>query len=235
MSPSPQADRQVDADMEAIRARILELGGFAEMQFGQALHALFEQDSMLARQVIDQDHRVSRLQQEIDRMCFATISRRQSAPPHLRLIVSQARSVQCLRRIGGEAKQIAHVVERLATPNRLPSPGASQVRPGAQLAQDMVRAALDSLARLDAAGARRVIESNDAAERESLSMLQQLVRFMTGAPHAISASLEVLAVARSIENIRNHAKAISELVIDTVDQQGTAAHPVATSGGYPYL
>jgi phosphate transport system protein len=211
-----------DADLEAVHARILAMGGVAELQFRQALDALFEEDAVLARQAIDQDHRLNQLQAEIDRMCFAIIARHQPAANDLRLIVTSTKSVVHLKRIGDEVRKIAQVVERLALPRHLAVQNFLQIRSSARFAQNMLRDTLDCFARFDSRSAKQIIESDEWGKTESLSVLHHLTRFMADNPRAISASLEILMIARAIESIRHHIKTMSELVIEASNNKTTS-------------
>ncbi len=211
-----------DADLEAVHARILAMGGVAELQFKQALDALFEEDAVLARQAIDQDHRLSQLQAEIDCMCFAIVARHQPAANDLRLIVTSTKSVVHLKRIGDEVRKIAQVVERLALPRHLAVQNFLQIRSSARFAQNMLRDTLDCFARFDSRSAKQIIESDEWGKTESLSVLHHLTRFMADNPRAISASLEILMIARAIESIRHHIKTISELVIEASNNKATS-------------
>ncbi len=206
--------KRFDTDLEAISARVLEMGGLAEMQVNQALNALFAEDVFLARQVIDQDQQLDRLEMEIDRMCCTTIARHHPTANDLKLVLSSAKSIVHLERIGDEAKKIAHMAERLSTHNCLAVQNFSQIRHSAGLAQKMLCDVLDSFARLDSCAARNVMNSDSLANEESLCMLRILIGLMTDNPQAISASLEILLVAKALERIRDHIKTISELVID---------------------
>ena len=59
--------RHLDDELNSLRDRVLLLGGEAEAALDRAMHALTERDSEVARQVLDNDDRVDRLEVEIDR------------------------------------------------------------------------------------------------------------------------------------------------------------------------
>jgi phosphate transport system protein len=81
------------------------------------------------------------------------------------------------------------------------------------LALAMVRAALDSFARLDTATATRVARDDLDLDDEFRGILRQLITFMMEDPRTISLSLEILFVAKALERIGDHAKNIGEYVI----------------------
>ncbi|HXJ10448.1 MAG TPA: PhoU domain-containing protein, partial [Burkholderiales bacterium] len=63
---SEHLSKQFDADLEAIRSRVLEMGGLVESQIRRALDALASGDCALAGEVITNDHRVNAMEVAID-------------------------------------------------------------------------------------------------------------------------------------------------------------------------
>jgi len=80
--------KQYDAELEAVRAKVLEMGGLVELQIVQALEALVKLDTNLAKEVMVNDKRVNTLEIEIDEDCSHIIARRQPAAGDVRPCVS---------------------------------------------------------------------------------------------------------------------------------------------------
>ena len=83
--------RHLDDELNSLRDRVLLLGGEAEAALERAMKALTERDSELARQVLENDDRVDRLEVEIDRQCIDIIALRQPAARDLRFVISVAK------------------------------------------------------------------------------------------------------------------------------------------------
>ena len=66
MSSSEHISRQFDADLEAIRAHVLQMGGLVESQIKSAVESLVTGDVALMNRVISDDHRVNAMEVEID-------------------------------------------------------------------------------------------------------------------------------------------------------------------------
>ena len=81
----------------------------------------------------------------------------------------------------------------------------------------MLRQALDSLARLDAASARAVILADKAVDSEFRAIVRQLITYMMEDPRTISTALDIIWIARAIERIGDHAKNVAEQVIFVVE------------------
>ncbi len=214
-----------DAELENIRALILQMCGLVEIQFNMALHALFESNSYLARQVIDQDQQVNRMEVEVDSLCCSLIARRKPTASDLRLIVNATKIIVHMERIGDEAKKVAHIAERRAQQYRLAIPRPLRLNQTTELTRSMLEDVLDSYARLDPRSARKVIEQNDLLKEEFVILFHHLVEFMTENPHTISASLETLFVVKAIERMGDHIKFISELVIGSSNRYYDTQYP----------
>ncbi|MDD4882460.1 MAG: PhoU domain-containing protein, partial [Gallionellaceae bacterium] len=79
--------KQFDADLEAVRARVLEMGGLVEDQVNKAVEALVTQNAQLAEEVIANDSLVNSLEITSDEACTQIIALRQPAASDLRMIM----------------------------------------------------------------------------------------------------------------------------------------------------
>jgi len=101
--------RHLDDELNSLRDRVLLLGGETESALDRAMQALTERDSEIARQVLDNDDRIDRLEVEIDRQCIEIIALRQPAARDLRFVISVAKMAPVLERIADHAANIARV------------------------------------------------------------------------------------------------------------------------------
>ena len=206
--------KQFDAELEAIRSRVLEMGGLVEAQIRRALDALTTGDRSLADEVIANDRRVNGMEVAVDGECSQVIVKRQPAANDLRLILAITKTVTDLERIGDEAQKIARMAKSIherGLDGR--APRTVEVRHAAEVALAMLRHALDAFARLDVAAAADVIRDDAAIDSEFRSILRQLITYMMEDPRTISSALEVVWVAKAIERIGDHAKNMAEQVI----------------------
>jgi phosphate transport system protein len=203
-----------DDELNSIRAHILEMSGLVEMQLRQSLLALFETNTVIARQVVDQDYSVNQLEVLIDRLCVTAIAREQPAACDLQSIVISTKIVVELEHIGDEAKKIARIAERIAEQKHLAKRHFSGIRLAAQLAQQKLAEVIDSFTRLDNLAAYKLLGSEDLINEEFNIILGELIQSMSDDPRTISSSLELVFVAKAIERIGSHIKHFSKLVID---------------------
>ena len=213
MSTTLHTIKQFDVELEAVRAKVLEMGGLVEEQIEKAVEALHEADLALAEHVIAEDHHVNALEVSIDENCTYIIARRQPAASDLRLIIAIIKTITDLERMGDEAEKIARMAKMIHTSERLMHTRPVDLRHVAQLAVDMLRRALDSFARLDTNTAMQILRDDLDVDESFRGILRQLITFMMEDPRTISNSIELLFAAKAIERIGDHAKNIAEYVI----------------------
>lgn len=207
---------QFDAELGAISNRVLEMGGLVESQVAQAIYALTHFSTETAQQVLLQEERVNQMELEIDHELSAIIARRQPTARDLRLLIAVSKGIANLERGGDEAARIARTVQRLINTgisSRLP---VGDLAFGAELAVAQLRKALDAFARLDAVRALEVLKQDDQIDQEFEGLLRKLITYMMEDPRTISASIDLVFVAKAIERIGDHAKNLAEVIIYVV-------------------
>jgi len=213
MVNTEHTSKQFDAELEAIRARVLQMGGMVESQIRLAIESLISGDVELMNRVIEDDHRVNALEVEIDESCNHVLVRRQPAAGDLRMITTVIKTITDLERIGDEAEKIARMAKLLSQKERLRHPRYHQIKQASDIALDMLRKSLDAFARLDLSMAAQVVRQDEQVDEEFRSIMRYLITFMMEDPRTISTSLEILFVAKAIERIGDHAKNMSEYVV----------------------
>ena len=206
---------QFDAELSGISTRVLEMGGLVEAQVAQAVQALTQFSAELAAQVLRTEERVNQMEMEIDRDLSSIIARRQPTARDLRLLIAVSKTIGNLERVGDEAARIARTVQRLmgaGLPSRLRLP-VGDVSFEASLATASLRRALDAFARLDAQAALDVIKHDNEIDAEFDGLLRKLVTYMMEDPRTISASIDLVFVAKAIERVGDHAKNLAEQII----------------------
>ena len=213
MVNTEHTSKQFDTELEAIRARVLQMGGIVESQIRLAIESLISGDVELMNRVIEDDHRVNAMEVEIDEICNHVLVRRQPAAGDLRMITTVIKTITDLERIGDEAEKIARMAKLLSQKERLRHPRYHQIKQASDIALDMLRKSLDAFARLDLSLAAQVVRQDEQVDEEFRSIMRYLITFMMEDPRTISTSLEILFVAKAIERIGDHAKNMSEYVV----------------------
>jgi len=205
--------KQFDTELEAVRARVLQMGGLVEDQIGRAVNALVTGDTVAAARVVQDDHRVNALEVAIDEECSSIIARRQPAAVDLRVLMMVVKTITDLERIGDEAAKIARMTQHIYESERPTIPRMAEIRTVADIALGMLRNSLDAFARLDLTIAAQVVRQDEQVDNAFRGILRQLITFMMEDPRTISHAIEILFIAKAIERIGDHAKNMSEYVV----------------------
>ncbi len=204
---------QFDSELNSVSSRVMELGGLVESQIQQAIYALSHFSVDAADQVMTTEARVNAMEVDIDRDLSSIIARRQPTARDLRLLMAISKTTANLERVGDEANKIARMVKSIignGAPRTLPS---SELRVAADMASALLRKALDAFARLDTATAVSILKEDDLIDKEFDGFVRKLITYMMEDPRTISASLDLLFLAKAIERIGDHAKNIAEFII----------------------
>ena len=205
---------QFDSELNGVSSRVMELGGLVESQIRHAMYALSQFSAEPATKVIELEDSVNAMEVDIDREISSIIARRQPTARDLRLLIAMSKTTANLERVGDEAHKIARmvlsIIEKSGTVRALP---ASELRVAADLASGLLRKALDAFARLDTATAVAILKEDDLIDKEFDGFVRKLITYMMEDPRTISASLDLLVLAKAIERIGDHAKNIAEFII----------------------
>jgi len=221
---------QFDSELSGVSTRVLEMGGLVEAQVAQAIYALTNFSEETAAQVLVQEERVNQMEIDIDRDLSSIIARRQPTARDLRLLIAISKTIGNLERVGDEAARVARTVQRLVATgmsSRLKLPVAD-VSFEASLATALLRKSLDAFARLDVEKAVEVIKQDDQIDQEFEGLMRKLITFMMEDARTISASIDLVFVAKAIERVGDHAKNLAEQIIYIVKGTDVRHNPVET-------
>ena len=132
------------------------------------------------------------------------------------MLIAISKTTANLERAGDESEKIARMVKAIVASGAARSLPASELRVASDLASALLRKALDAFARLDVTAAISILKEDDLIDAEFDGFVRKLVTYMMEDPRTISASLDLLFIAKAIERIGDHAKNIAEFIIYVV-------------------
>ncbi|MGZ3256274.1 MAG: phosphate signaling complex protein PhoU [Croceibacterium sp.] len=199
-----------DEDITRLRGLIAEMGGLAEVAVQEAMQALISGDEELARQVVERDTKLDRLENEVDEMAIRVIALRAPMADDLREVIAALKIGGVVERIGDYAKNIAKRAGRIEGRRRFEP--LTLIPAMADVAVEMVHDVLTAYAARDPVLARDVIERDDKVDAFYDSIFRNLVSYMMENPATISSAAQLLFVARNLERIGDHATNVAEMV-----------------------
>ena len=209
-------------ELEQLKTRLLEMGGLAEERVRTAVRALVERDSALVERVLAGDGPINRLHIEIDSRCFKLLALHQPMAVDLRAIVSAVKINTDLERVGDLAINIAEAVRRYT--RHPPVKELIDIPRMAEIAQRMLRNALDSYVRRDIELAHGVLNEDDTLDALKTQVFRELLTYMLQDTHTIEPSLDLILISRHLERIGDHATNVAEDVIFMVSARDVRHH-----------
>jgi phosphate transport system protein len=214
--------RHFQEELEQLKTRLLEMGGLAEERVRAAVRAVVNRDPVLVEKVLTGDVAINQLHIEVDDRCFKLLALHQPMAVDLRSIVAAVKINSDLERVGDLAVNIAEAVGRY-----LQHPALQElvdIPRMAEIAQDMLRDALDAYVRHDMALAQSVLNKDDELDALKTGVFRDLVTHMVRDPETIEPALDLLLISRHLERIGDHATNIAEDVIFMVSAKDVRHH-----------
>lgn len=217
-------ERHFDHELKDLNNDILRMGAFAEEAIYKSVEALKTRDRDLAQSVIDHDALIDQLELIIDEKCIDLIALHQPMAKDLRFITTGMKINNELERIADIAVDIAQrTLEIVDKPLLKPLIDIPKL---AQVAQNMIKGAIDAFVKNDMDLARKVLMS-DAQADELRNIIQKeliedyMVKDGSTAPRAV----QLLLIARFLERICDHTTNIAEDVIYMIQAKVVKHHP----------
>ena len=203
--------RHFQEELDVLKSRLLEMGGLAEQRVRRAVQGLAEREHELIESVLVGDEPINALQLEIDDRCLKLLALHQPMATDLRAVMAAVKINTDLERVGDLAVNIAEAAKRYAM--HPPVKKLIDIPKMADIAQAMLRDALDSYVRRDMALARQVLHQDDSLDALKTQIFRELLSFMLKDPSTIEAALDLILVSRHLERIGDHATNVAEDVI----------------------
>ncbi len=209
--------------LEVLKERLLVMGGLAEERVRAVVEALVDRNVDLVDAVQMGDEPINSLHIEIDNRCFKLLALHQPMAADLRAIVAGVKINTDLERVGDLAVNIAEAVRRyLLHP---PVKQLIDIPRMAEIAQRMLRDALDSFVRRDVDLAQAVLNEDDKLDALKTQVFRELLTYMLQDPGTIEPGLDLILISRHLERIGDHATNIAEDVIFMVSARDVRHHP----------
>ena len=218
-------DRQVPhfrEELEALQGRLLEMGGLAEERVRAALHGLVQRDPAVINKVLSGDEPVNQLHIEVDNRCFRLLALHQPMATDLRAIVAAVKINTDLERVGDLAVNIAEAGKRYI--GHAPVKQLIDIPQMGDIAQAMLRDALDAYVKQDSELATKVLNEDDRLDSLKAQVFRDLLTHMLQNQGTVEPSLDLILVSRHLERIGDHATNIAEDVIFMVSALDVRHH-----------
>ncbi len=214
--------RHFEDELSALRDDLLYMASLAEQSVSSAIQALIQRDAELASKVIQEDRLLNELEVKIDNQCIQLFALHQVVASDLRFIASSMKINNDLERIGDHAVNIAEkVLELIKEPQLKPLIDIPRM---AELAQGMVKDALDAFLHKDTEKAIQVCERDDQVDALDDQVLRELLTYMSADPKTIPRALALIMISKNLERVADLSTNIAEEVVFIVEARTIKHH-----------
>ncbi|MFH1593615.1 MAG: phosphate signaling complex protein PhoU [Candidatus Omnitrophota bacterium] len=217
-------ERYLDQELKELNKDILKMGAYAEEAIFKSVEAIRNRDKALAKSVIDNDNNIDKLELTVDERCIDLIARHQPMAKDLRFITTGMKINAELERIADIAVDIAQrTLEIVDKPLLKPLVDIPKL---AEVAQNMVKMAIDSFVKGDIGLAKKVLLSDPEADNLRNLIQKELIEdYMLKDASTAPRAVQLLLIARFLERICDHTTNIAEDVIYMVQAEVVRHHP----------
>ena len=209
-------------ELEALQGRLLEMGGLAEERVRAAIQGLVTREPALFEKVLLGDEPINQLHIEVDNRCFRLLALYQPMATDLRAIVAAVKINTDLERVGDLAVNIAEAGTRYIS--HPPVKKLIDIPQMGDIAQSMLRDALDAFVKRDTRLAHQVLNEDDRLDSLKTQVFRDLLTYMLKDQTTVEPSLDLILVSRHLERIGDHATNIAEDVIFIVSARDVRHH-----------
>jgi len=206
-----------DQQLRALQDDLLRLASLVESSIGRSITALRNQDVDEARRIIADDDLIDRRQYALEDKALLLIARQAPMAADLRMISAVISIASELERIGDYAEGIAEITIRGANEPLLKP--LIDVPRMAELAQAMLRSAVDAFVNRDVEAARRLVAEESEVDALTTQVQNEVLSIMLRDPKNIERGLHLIFVAHNLERVADRTTNIAERLVFLVTGQ----------------
>ncbi|HEV2532337.1 phosphate signaling complex protein PhoU [Phenylobacterium sp.] len=199
------------AELRALVAEVIRMGGLAEAQVVDAVDAVVRRDVPLAQALIVRDLRLDDMQADIERRALTLIAEQGPSDEDLRQAVSTLKLAMNLERCGDLARNMAKRSLVLSGSDPV-LPLMSAIERMGRLVAARLHEVLNAYATQEMAAAMTVWRRDEEVDEHYESIFRELLTLMANEPDTVAPGAHLLFIAKNLERIGDHATNIAEIL-----------------------
>ena len=210
-------ERRFEHQLDDLKEELLKMGGAVEESIAQSVHALVERDDALIGVVFDGGKKIDEWEVFIEEECLKLLATQQPVARDLRLIATMIKINKDLERINDEA---VNIVQRAQVLNTMPLlKPLIDIPRMAQLAQGMLKDALDAFVNRDVNLARDVCKRDEQLDLLRDQIFRELLTYLQdkSAADTVDRAIYLILVSRHLERIGDNTSNVAENVVYMVE------------------
>lgn len=212
-----------DQELKKLKEKLLKMAALTEGAIRLSIEALKNKDKELAKEVINADSEVDKIELEIEEKSIELLATRQPVAIDLRFLTTGMKINSELERIADLAVNICQRVLQIAD-EPLVKP-LIDIPKLADLARQMVKETIDAFVNRDKKLAKKVILSDSEADKLRNAVYYELVDdYIVKDGSCGPRAVPLILIARHLERICDHATYIAEDIIYMIDAKRVKHH-----------
>lgn len=202
--------KKVEHEYLELKTMLASMCKITTSMLHDAIRALVERDSTLAKEVILRDDKVDALDSSIDEQCLKILALYEPKAIDLRFIVTVLRIIVDLERVGDHCTKIAQEAIKL---NQSPP-----VKPYIDLPRmagctvSMLEDAVSAFFQRDVDAALEIINRDDEVDTLDKKIMAELFNYINDDPDNNRNIIALMMITRSIERIADYATNVGEVI-----------------------
>ena len=201
---------RLEEQLAQLNDSLIEMGSVVEKAISNATKALIEQDTQMAKRIIDSDDEIDNMEKEIERLCLKLILQQQPVASDLRLVSAILKIITDLERVGDHATDISELALYLADETYIKK--LEIIEQMAIVTMRMVKESIEAFVRRDIELARKVITEDDEVDNLFLAVKKELIDLINKNVGNGDQALDLMMIAKYYERIGDHATNVAEWV-----------------------
>lgn len=205
--------RSFDQSLIEVQELLIQMGGKLEIAIDKAVRSLARLDEQLARSVLENDHQINELENQIDDKVARLIATQQPVATDLRRLIAAMKMSTNMERMADLASNIAEVTLKLIEEEQQLFKELEDIPRMAAITQKMVHDGINSYIDGNVELAKALARADDEVDQIYEAIVKELTEYMIAKQQFIPVALHLSFVARYLERIADHATNIAESIV----------------------
>ncbi len=203
--------KQYDLELDELNTLLIKMAAMVEQAVADAMKALEDRDSELARTVSQNDRDVDRMERRIEDMCLMLLLKQQPVAGDLRFISAALKIITDLERIGDQAQDICEI--SLTMDDKPLSVTTDLITRMFIESTAMIKMAIDAFITKDEDLATQCINHDDVVDELFVELREKIIGKFREEKEDPQELVDLLQIAKYLERVGDHAQNIGEWVI----------------------
>jgi len=199
-----------DKELKGIFDNLILMCRYIEIALDKCIKALIERDFDLAREVVEEDLRINRLEREIEQACLKILVMEHPVAGDFRDVTAVLKMITDLERIGDQAQDIAGITTEFGNEEYIKK--LVHIPQMATIAIQMVKDGVQAYINRDLELARSLEGTDDKVDELFRVIMEELVALIKQNPENAWQAIRFIMISKYLERIADHAVNIGEWV-----------------------